>query len=117
MHPRYGIEREYTVRVLGEIGADGLQRLRKGVMLEDGLAAFDRVEPADERNPGSANRWFRVTLREGRKREVRRLFQAVGATVSRLIRVRYGPVELPRDLRPGRWRELTSAAVRGLSRE
>lgn len=117
MHPRYGIEREYAVRVLGELGRDALQSLRQGLMLEDGRAAFDRIEPADPRAGRAANRWYRVMLREGRKREVRRLFQAVGATVSRLIRVRYGPVALPRDLAPGRWRELSPEAVKGLFQE
>lgn len=114
MHPRYGIEREYAVRVLGALDPAALQRLREGVMLEDGRAAFDRIEPDDLRGGGGANRWYRVMLREGRKREVRRLFRAVGSTVSRLIRVRYGPLELPRDLAPGRWRELPAGAVKGL---
>jgi 23S rRNA pseudouridine2605 synthase len=103
MHPRYEVEREYLARVQGE---PDLERLRRGVPLEDGLAAFAAIEPsAAGRNEGT-NRWYRVMLREGRKREVRRLFEAVGTRVSRLVRVRYGPVELPRDLPPGRWREL-----------
>jgi len=112
MHPRHGVEREYAVRVFGDIGPQQLRRLREGVTLEDGRAAFERIEPAGSRGgvPG-ANRWYRVLLREGRKREVRRLFEAVGAKVSRLIRVRYGPIDLPRDLRPGSWRELVPTAA------
>ena len=103
MHPRYGIEREYQARVQGPVD---LERLKRGVQLEDGEAAFERIEPVDPRASGSANRWYRVMLKEGRNREVRRMFEAVGARVSRLIRIRYGPVELPRDLAPGKWREI-----------
>ena len=106
MHPRYEIEREYAVRVQGMLNQEHLEKLARGVHLDDGLAAFERIAPADERTALSANRWYRVVLREGRKREVRRLFEAVGARVSRLIRVRYGPMELPRDLAPGQWREV-----------
>jgi 23S rRNA pseudouridine2605 synthase len=115
MHPRYGLEREYAVRVQGSLAQAELERLRRGVELADGRAAFDRIEPADPRARPGANRWYRVTLKEGRNREVRRMFEAVGARVSRLLRVRYGPVELPRDLDPGRWRELPAAAVQRLS--
>lgn len=106
MHPRYEIEREYAVRVQGMLNQEHLEKLARGVHLDDGPAAFERIAPADERTAPSANRWYRVVLREGRKREVRRLFEAVGARVSRLIRVRYGPIELPRDLAPGQWREV-----------
>jgi 23S rRNA pseudouridine2605 synthase len=108
MHPRYEIEREYAVRVQGALKQEDLEKLARGVHLEDGPAAFERISSADERTAPSANRWYRVVLREGRKREVRRLFEAVGARVSRLIRVRYGPIELPRDLAPGQWRELSN---------
>jgi len=104
MHPRYEVAREYAARVQGPVD---LERLRRGVQLEDGPAAFESIEPADPRDADRANRWYRVTLKEGRNREVRRLFEAVGARVSRLLRVRYGPVELPRDLKPGQWRELS----------
>lgn len=106
MHPRYEIEREYAARVQGTLSDESLEKLRRGVQLDDGPAAFLRIEAADPRARGAANRWYRVTLKEGRNREVRRLFEAVGARVSRLLRVRYGPVELPRDLAPGQWREL-----------
>jgi 23S rRNA pseudouridine2605 synthase len=103
MHPRYGLEREYRVRVQGPVD---LERLRRGVHLEDGLAMFERIEAVDPRAAPGANRWYGVVLKEGRNREVRRMFEAVGARVSRLLRVRYGPVELPRDLAPGQWREI-----------
>ena len=103
MHPRYEVVREYAARVQGPVD---LERLRRGVELDDGPAAFQSIEPADPRAAGGVNRWYRVTLKEGRNREVRRLFDAVGARVSRLLRVRYGPIELPRDLKPGQWREL-----------
>lgn len=111
MHPRYELEREYAVRVLGQ---PDLQKLREGVTLEDGLAAFDSIVPAPGRSVEGANRWYRVVLREGRNREVRRMFEAVGTTVSRLIRVRYGPIEMPADLDAGKWRELAPERVSGL---
>jgi 23S rRNA pseudouridine2605 synthase len=104
MHPRYGIEREYLVRVQGAVD---LEKLRHGVNLDDGEAAFERVEAIDP-VAAAANRWYRVMLKEGRNREVRRLFAAVGARVSRLRRVRYGPIALPEDLLPGHWRELAN---------
>jgi 23S rRNA pseudouridine2605 synthase len=106
MHPRYEVEREYLARVHGEFDP---QRLREGVQLEDGPAAFDRIEATGERR--GTNRWYRVMLREGRKREVRRIFEAAGARVSRLVRVRYGPVSLPSDLAPGRWREMENPVI------
>jgi 23S rRNA pseudouridine2605 synthase len=109
MHPRYEVEREYAVRVLGELKAEERRRLLQGVPLEDGSARFDRLEPSGAAE--GANRWYRVVLREGRNREVRRLFEAIGRKVSRLLRVRYGPVSLPRSLRPGRWVELDPKSV------
>lgn len=105
MHPRYEVEREYLARVLGALSAAEQARLLSGVPLGDGVARFDRLAP--EGSAEGANRWYRVVLHEGRNREVRRLFEAVGRQVSRLLRVRYGPVSLPRDLRPGRWLELS----------
>lgn len=111
MHPRYGAEREYAVRVLGELGEEQQAQLRDGVELEDGTAKFDSFEYLG--GEGS-NRWYRVTLHEGRNREVRRLFEAVGVTVSRLIRTRFGEVVLPRNLRRGRWEELDGTLVTAL---
>jgi 23S rRNA pseudouridine2605 synthase len=93
------------VRVHGQADAATLTRLQQGVTLEDGEAHFDRVVPSGSGDSGS-HHWYAVTLREGRKREVRRLWEAVGLTVSRLLRVRYGPVSLGRELRRGAWRDL-----------
>src|SRR5712664_2196118 len=114
MHPRYEIEREYAVRVQGVLKREDVERLTAGVQLDDGLAAFTRIRAMEEKKATGTNRWYRVTLREGRNREVRRLFEAVGARVSRLVRVRYGPLELPRNLDPGRWLELDSGSLQGL---
>jgi len=115
MHPRYGIEREYLVRALGRLGAAEQHALLTGVTLDDGLAAFATLERADaDKSDAAANRWYRVGLREGRKREVRRMFEAVGLRVSRLVRTRFGPLELPRDLPSGHARELAPGAVRAL---
>ncbi|MBB5216827.1 23S rRNA pseudouridine2605 synthase [Parapusillimonas granuli] len=111
MHPRYGAEREYAVRVLGELGEEQQARLLKGIELEDGLAQFGSLEYLG--GEGS-NRWYRVTLTEGRNREVRRMFEAAGVTVSRLIRTRFGEVVLPRNLRRGRWEELDGTLVSAL---
>lgn len=111
MHPRYGAEREYAVRVLGELGDEQQAQLLKGIDLEDGKAQFGSLEFLG--GEGS-NRWYRVTLHEGRNREVRRMFEAVGVTVSRLIRTRFGEVVLPRNLRRGRWDELDSTLVTAL---
>ena len=103
MHPSFGVEREYLVRVLGQPGAQALRRLTEGVVLEDGPARFDALV---EQGGSGANRWYRVTLSEGRHRVVRRLWSSQNHAVSRLIRVRYGPVRLPRDLPRGQWREI-----------
>jgi 23S rRNA pseudouridine2605 synthase len=102
-HPSYAIEREYAVRVLGKVDAEGLARLRKGVDLDDGPAKFEHVEIV---GGDGANRWYQVSLREGRNREVRRLWEAIGVRVSRLIRVRYACITLPREVRSGKFHEI-----------
>lgn len=112
MHPRFEMLREYAVRVLGRLGSGERRRLLDGVELDDGRAAFERID-AHAGNSG-ANRWYSVALREGRNREVRRLFEVVGLRVSRLVRTGFGPVHLPRDLEPGKWRELDPQRVRDL---
>ncbi len=113
MHPRFGLEREYAVRVLGALSEEEKQRLLEGVRLEDGMASFRSIE---EGGGEGANCWYRVTIAEGRNREVRRLFEAVGHAVSRLIRIRYGAMVLPRGLRRGAWLELDPHEVRALMR-
>ncbi|WP_416049037.1 23S rRNA pseudouridine(2605) synthase RluB [Cupriavidus basilensis] len=111
MHPRYGVEREYAVRTLGELAEADRQRLLHGIKLDDGEANFLRI--ADGGGEG-INHWYHVALTEGRNREVRRMFEAVGLTVSRLIRTRYGQFLLPRGLKRGRWQELAADDVRAL---
>lgn len=109
MHPSAGIEREYLVRVRGTLSPAELALLRRGVELEDGPARFQAIEP----QAGSAGHgWYRVVLNEGRNREVRRMFTAVGHEVSRLKRLRYGPITLPEDLKPGAWRRMGAEADR-----
>ena len=112
MHPSSNIEREYAVRIHGQVNADNIDALLDGVMLEDGTAKFDEV--IDKGGEGT-NHWYHVVLREGRKREVRRMWETQGVQVSRLIRVRYGDVELPRSLRAGRWVELDKSIIDGLA--
>ncbi|UDG81927.1 23S rRNA pseudouridine(2605) synthase RluB [Candidatus Vallotia cooleyia] len=108
MHPRYQFEREYAVRVIGELADRIRQKLLSGIELEDGLAKFLRIQ--DGGGEG-INRWYHVALSEGRNREVRRMFEAVGLTISRLIRTRHGPISLPRSLKRGRWEELEDSQV------
>jgi 23S rRNA pseudouridine2605 synthase len=113
MHPSSEIEREYRVRLRGCPSPPILDRLRRGVQLDDGPAQFDRIE--SESNDGSHS-WFRVCLHEGRNREVRRLFEQVGFEVSRLSRIRYGPIDLPNDLRAGAHRPLGAVETQALAR-
>jgi 23S rRNA pseudouridine2605 synthase len=111
MHPSSEVEREYLVRVRSQPTPATLDSLRRGIELEDGWARFDRIEVE---NATDGHAWFRVVLHEGRNREVRRLWRAVGHEVSRLMRLRYGPVSLPRDLRPGESRLLPPELVEAL---
>lgn len=113
MHPSYELDREYAVRVNGEVTDDVIERLKTGVALEDGMANFDRI--AFSGGEGF-NQWYHVTLKEGRNREVRRLWEAVGCQVSRLIRVRYGIVGLERGLRRGSFTELDPQMVREIEK-
>ncbi|CAM5784783.1 pseudouridine synthase [Ottowia pentelensis] len=112
MHPRFGLQREYAVRVLGPLSDEERQRLLDGVPLDDGLAQFSAIT-AEGQGDG-ANQWYRVTIGEGRNREVRRMIEAVGHAVSRLIRIRYGAMLLPRGLRRGQWMELGERDIRAL---
>lgn len=114
MHPRYGLEREYAVRILGALSDEERAQLLEGVQLEDGEAAFGSIQ--DGGGEG-VNQWYRVTISEGRNREVRRMMEAVGHAVSRLIRIRYGSVVLMRGLRRGAWYELPDADVARLMDE
>jgi 23S rRNA pseudouridine2605 synthase len=111
MHPRYSIDREYAVRTLGELEEGMRQKLLAGVELEDGMAQFSKI--ADGGGEG-INKWYRVIIGEGRNREVRRMFEAIGLTVSRLIRTRYGAMTLPSGLKRGRWEELEENDVRDM---
>jgi 23S rRNA pseudouridine2605 synthase len=113
MHPRFGVEREYAVRVLGLLDDEARQRLLEGVEIDGQPAKFESI--VDGGGEG-ANHWHRVVITEGRHREVRRLFDAVGLTVSRLIRIRYGTVVLPRGLKRGAWVELGDADVKAIRR-
>ena len=114
MHPRNNLVREYAVRVLGDLSAEAQQQLLQGVELDDGPAQFSTLQDA---GGDGANHWYRVSLFEGRNREVRRMFEAVGVTVSRLMRVRYGPFVLPPNLRRGQVLELDEREVQKLMGE
>lgn len=108
MHPRNEVEREYAVRVFGQVTDDQIKQLRKGVQLEDGPAAFKSLSA---QGGEGLNKWFNVTITEGRNREVRRMWEAVGVQVSRLLRVRYGNITLPKWLSRGTWTELDLNSV------
>jgi len=111
MHPRFEVEREYAVRVFGRLSDEQIHQLRRGVRLSDGEARFELIEPqGGERR----NRWYRVVVREGRNRLVRRMIEALGLTVSRLMRVRFGIVPLPPALKRGTWTELRESEIRKL---
>ncbi|QMV75739.1 rRNA pseudouridine synthase [Comamonas piscis] len=112
MHPRFGLEREYAVRVLGALTNEEKALLLAGVKLEDGMASFGSI---DDGGGEGANCWYRVTISEGRNREVRRMFESVGHAVSRLIRIRYGAMVLPRGLRRGSWVELDQHDIQALT--
>ena len=111
MHPRYGVEREYAVRILGELSQENTSQLKSGITLDDGQARFLRLSMG---GGDGANRWYQVALTEGRNREVRRMFEAVGHVVSRLIRTRYGMFLLPPRLRRGKWEEVSPDGVANL---
>jgi len=111
MHPRFGLEREYAVRVLGALNSEEKKKLLEGVRLDDGMAQFGSIE---EGGGEGSNHWYKVTISEGRNREVRRLFESVGHAVSRLIRIRYGAMLLPRGLKRGAWMELDDRDIRQL---
>ena len=108
MHPRFEVEREYAVRVLGELTEEMIQKLLDGVELDDGPAKLQSLFVAGGEG---ANRWYRVIIKEGRKREVRRIFEHLGLTVSRLTRIRFGPINLPPQLRRGQKTELEDDMV------
>ncbi len=108
MHPRFEVEREYAVRVLGELTEEMIQKLLDGVELDDGPAKLQSLFVAGGEG---ANRWYRVIIMEGRKREVRRIFEHLGLTVSRLTRIRFGPISLPPQLRRGQKTELEDDMV------
>ena len=114
MHPSREVEREYVCRIHGTVEPEVLERLKAGVELDDGPARFDEIAVI---SMGESHSWFRVTLREGRNREVRRIWESQGLQVSRLKRIRYGSIELPRDLRRGHTRALEAETVRALRRE
>ena len=117
MHPSYEIEREYSVRVFGEVEGEHLKNLTNGVELEDGLAKFDKIKAEKHVDDESKNRWFTVSLKEGRNREVRRLWASQELTVSRLVRVRYSEIKLDRRLIQGGWKELSLEDVNALRKK
>ena len=115
MHPRYKMEREYAIRTLGHVTPEICEKLTSGVMLDDGLARFEHIVVTERTNDG-ANSWCTAVLVEGRTRVVRRLFEAVNLMVSRLMRVRFGPITLPERLGRGRSRMLSPEKTQELIR-
>ena len=116
MHPSAGIDREYAVRVLGDVTDDQLQAMRDGVLLEDGVASFTDIQHGSDDEDESANQWYYCVLMEGRNREVRRLWESQGLTVSRLKRVRFGSFFIPSSVKKGRLVELDGKDVKELYR-
>lgn len=110
-HPRYEVEREYAVRVLGELMPEHMKQLTDGIELDDGIAQVESIYAVGGEG---ANQWYQLVIREGRNREVRRLFEAIGLTVSRLIRVRFGPVAMPPKVKRGMFLDLSDSQVRDL---
>lgn len=111
MHPSFEVEREYAVRIIGELTSEQMTLLTTGVELKDGFAKFNYL--SDEGGEGT-NHWYRVILKEGKNREVRRMFEAIGLTVSRLMRVRFGPINLPSRIKRGQWIELDEKEIKRL---
>lgn len=114
MHPSFEIEREYAVRIHGKVDEAMLKRLVEGVQLDDGPARFDAIRAADRKEGDQRNAWFHVVLKEGRNREVRRLWESQGVEVSRLMRVRYGPIALPGGIKAGTAVELEKPQIKAL---
>ena len=111
MHPSFEVEREYAVRIIGQLSNEQIRQLTTGIELKDGLAKFSNL--TDQGGEGT-NHWYRVILMEGKNREVRRMFEAIGLTVSRLMRVRFGPINLPPRIKRGQWIELDEKQTRRL---
>ena len=114
MHPSSNIDREYMVRIYGDVSDDQVNQLLAGVELDDGMARFTDI--VESENDDGVNRWFTVCLMEGRNREVRRLWESQGAQVNRLKRVRYGPIFMPSYVRSGQWVDLTEQEIKTLYR-
>jgi len=108
MHPSYEVEREYAVRVYGEVSKQVLNTLTQGVLIDGEKAKFDQITDA---GGSGTNHWYHVLLKEGRNREVRRLWESQGLTVSRLTRVRYGPIKLKKYIRAGKWEEMDAKMI------
>ena len=111
MHPRFEMEREYAVRIIGELTTEQITQLTSGIQLEDGIATFNQLTA--QRGEG-VNRWYRAILKEGKNREIRRMFEALGITVSRLMRIRFGPINLPARIKRGKWLELDEKETKRL---
>ncbi|MBA0922228.1 MAG: pseudouridine synthase [Nitrosospira sp.] len=111
MHPRFEVEREYMVRIMGRLTQEQMTLLTTGIQLKDGLVKFDHL--SDQGGEGS-NHWYRAILKEGKNREIRRIFETMGLLVSRLMRVRFGPINLPPRLKRGQWMEMDEAEIRRL---